>query len=262
MSGLPRPYEMLILAGGFGTRLQSVINTIPKPMAPVGNRPFLAHLLDYWLDQGIQRFVLSTGHLGHVIQQHFGTSYRDASIEYVHEKVPLGTGGALRLALNSVAWTHETALLTNGDTWFSVDLRQLCADAGQQQTPITIALKAMGKNDRYGGVEVDTDRKIRRFGVQAEGKSLINAGCYLLNVKLLKQALATMPEVFSLEQDFLADYAAQGLVGSSLQDQPFLDIGIPEDYYKASHFLQGTSPDAASKKEHSGDDRGPASFAG
>lgn len=233
-----QPSEMLILAGGFGTRLKSVVSDVPKPMAPIAGRPFLAYLLDHWIGQGIQRFVLSTGHLGNVVHAYFGETYHGAVIDYVHEQSPLGTGGALRLALNSVSWAKETALMANGDTWFPVDLKQLCDDAKRQNLPITLALKTIGKNDRYGGVNVSKDGKVKLFGVKSEGQTHINAGCYLLNVGTLKQALAEMPETFSLEGDFLPLYAANGLVGSSLQDQPFLDIGIPEDYQKASIFLK------------------------
>jgi len=233
-----QPSEMLILAGGFGTRLKSVVSDVPKPMAPISGRPFLAYVLDHWISQGIQRFVLSTGYLGNVIQTYFGETYRDATIDYVHEQSPLGTGGALRLALNSVRWVNETALMANGDTWFPVVLQQLCGDAKQQNVPITLALKTIDTNDRYGGVDVSSDGKIKLFGIQSEGPTYINAGCYLFNVDTLKQALARMPEAFSLENDFLAMYAANGLVGSSIQDQSFLDIGIPEDYQKATFFLK------------------------
>lgn len=233
-----QPSEMLILAGGFGTRLKSVVSDVPKPMAPISGRPFLVYLLDYWISQGIQRFVLSTGHLGNVIQAFFGETYRDATIEYVYEQLPLGTGGALQLALNSGRWANETILMANGDTWFPVNLKKLCADARQQNVPITLALKAIEKNDRYGGVDVSSDGKIKLFGIKSEGLTYINAGCYLFNVNTLKQALVGMPKAFSLENDFLALYAANGQVGSSLQDQPFLDIGIPVDYQKASYFLK------------------------
>ena len=139
---------MLILAGGFGTRLKSMVSDVPKPMAPIGGRSFLDYLLDYWIGQGIQRFVISTGHLASVIQLRFGSAYRSASITYVHETSPLGTGGAFRLALESVNWANECALMANGDTWFPVQLQQLCADAVQQGAPITIALKKLEKNDR------------------------------------------------------------------------------------------------------------------
>ena len=232
------PFEMLILTGGYGTRLRSVVSNVPKPMARIADRPFLEYLLDYWISQGIQRFVLSTGYLSHVIQTHFGNSYRSADIDYVWEQSPLGTGGALRRALNETSWANETVLMSNGDTWFPVDLTQMGRDASQQKASIILALKTIEKNDRYSGVEVCANGKIKSFGISSEGVTLINAGCYLFNVATLRQALANMPETFSLENDFLVAYAANGNVGSSIQDQPFLDIGIPEDYQKASDLLK------------------------
>lgn len=233
-----RPSEMLILAGGLGTRLKSVVSDVPKPMAPISGRPFLAYLIDHWIGQGVKRFVLSTGHLGSVVHAYFGEAYHGAIIDYVHEQIPLGTGGALRLAMNSVVWAEEAVLMINGDTWFPVDLNQLCDDVKHQNLPITLTLKTIEKNDRYGGVDIGADGKVKLFGVKSEGSARINAGCYFLSVGQLKQALAQMPVTFSFEGDFLPLYAAKGLVGSSLQDQPFLDIGIPEDYKKASTFLK------------------------
>jgi D-glycero-alpha-D-manno-heptose 1-phosphate guanylyltransferase len=231
------PSEMLILAGGFGTRLQSVVSDVPKPMAPIAGRPFLAYLLDYWVGQGIQRFVLSTGYLASVIESYFGESYRGASVVYVHEQSPLGTGGALRLAINSAKWTGRQALLCNGDTWFPAQILQLCADAERQGTFVTLALKKLENNDRYGGVAIGAGGQITDFGIKSRGTAYINAGCYLFDVSEMKNALTDMPAAFSLENDFLVPFAATGKVGASIQDQPFLDIGIPEDYQRASAFL-------------------------
>jgi D-glycero-alpha-D-manno-heptose 1-phosphate guanylyltransferase len=235
------PTEMLILAGGLGTRLRSVVSDVPKPMASIAGRPFLAYLLDYWISQGVQRFVLSTGYLGDIVRGYFGEAYRNARIDYVHESSPLGTGGALQLALNAVAWTGEMALMANGDTWFPVNLQQFCNDARQQNLPIVLALKAIEKNDRYGSVELDGSGKVKAFGIKSDGLIHINAGCYLFDVEILKQALAGRPESFSLENDFLNQYAANGMVASSVQDQPFLDIGIPDDFRKASFVLNKTA---------------------
>jgi D-glycero-alpha-D-manno-heptose 1-phosphate guanylyltransferase len=238
MSVTTHPTEMLILAGGFGTRLKSVVSDVPKPMAPVAGRPFLAYLLDHWIGQGVQRFVISTGHLASVIESHFGSAYRSASINYVQEQSPLGTGGALRLALENVEWQHGKAIMANGDTWFPVQLQKLCADAVYLGAPITLSLKKLEKNDRYAGVTLGAEGQITAFGVKAAGTALINAGCYLFKVSAMKKELADMPPTFSLENDFLIPFASNAMVGSSIQDQPFLDIGIPEDYQRASAFLK------------------------
>lgn len=231
------PTEMLVLAGGFGTRLRSVINGLPKPMAPIHKKPFLSYLIDYWIKQGVQRFVLSVGYLPDIIQNYFGSNYRGVLIEYVNEPTPLGTGGALRLALNEIEWLDKSILMANGDTWFPIGLRQLCEDAKNQRSSIIVALKQLDNNDRYSGVRINFQGEINEFGVKSDGLSLINGGCYLLNVNELKEILKDIKSPFSFENDFLPGYSLSGMVGSSVQDVPFLDIGIPEDYKKAPYFF-------------------------
>lgn len=233
------PTEMLILAGGFGTRLRSVINGLPKPMAPIYEKPFLSYLMDHWIEQGVQRFVLSVGYLSDTIRNYFGRIYRGAVIDYVDELTPLGTGGALRFALNEIEWSDKSILMANGDTWFPISLWQLCEDAKKQRLPIIAALKQLNNNDRYSGVCIGPKGEINEFGVKGDGLTLINGGCYLLSVKELKKNLKDMPRTFSFESDFLPEYSLSGMVGSSVQEIPFLDIGIPEDYQKAPYFFSG-----------------------
>jgi D-glycero-alpha-D-manno-heptose 1-phosphate guanylyltransferase len=233
-----RPSEMIILAGGFGTRLKSVVSDVPKPMASVAGRPFLEYLMDYWIRQEIQSFIISTGYLADVIRSHFGTEYCGATITYVHEDSPLGTGGALRLALNSLTWTNKVVLMANGDTWFPIQLDRLCADAQVQGTPITLSIKKLEKNDRYGGVQLDQSGKVATFGNMIDGPCYINAGACLLDIAVLKRELLGQPESFSLENDFLPQFAKNGMVGASIQEKPFLDIGIPEDYQRAPEFFE------------------------
>lgn len=233
-----RPSEIIILAGGFGTRLKSMVSDVPKPMALVAGRPFLAYVMDYWISQEIQGFIISTGYLGNVIRSYFGREYRGATITYVHEHSPLGTGGALSLVLSSLAWANDVVLMANGDTWFPVEVDRLCADAQVQGTPITLSIKKLEKNDRYGGVELNQGGKVIAFGKMTNGPSYINAGTCLLDIAFIKRELLSQPETFSLENDFLPQFAANGLVGGSVQEKPFLDIGIPEDYQRAVEFLK------------------------
>lgn len=237
MSG-KQPEEMLILAGGFGTRLQSMISDVPKPMAPVAGRPFIAYLLKYWASQGVCRFVISTGYLGNAISQYFGKTFEGASIEYSHERSPLGTGGAIKLALNDVEWEKDDIITINGDTWFPVNLQALHKDAVFKGCPITLAIKTVETNDRYAGVAIDKSGMVRKFNVRATVKPKINGGCYLLNARALRGALQYHPDVFSFERDFLPLFAENKMVGASMQNQPFLDIGIPVDYQKASQLLK------------------------
>jgi D-glycero-alpha-D-manno-heptose 1-phosphate guanylyltransferase len=114
----------IILAGGLGTRLREVVSEVPKPMAIVNERPFLAHVMDYWKEQGITRFVLSVGYLKDAIVSHFGCSYHGAKIEYVVEERPLGTGGGYLLAIEKIQ-DNDYFVLLNGDTFFEVELSKL-----------------------------------------------------------------------------------------------------------------------------------------
>ena len=111
----------IILAGGLGTRLKSVVSDVPKPMAPIQSTPFLEIVINYWINQGIKRIILSVGYMSDIIINHFGKSFKDISIEYVDEVSPLGTGGALKNVLNKLI-INDPFLVINGDTFFEVDL--------------------------------------------------------------------------------------------------------------------------------------------
>lgn len=220
-----------VLAGGLGTRLRSVVSDVPKPMAPVNGRPFLDYLLHYWQGQGISDFILSVGYLSEVITDYFGTSHAGASIRYVQEPSPLGTGGALALAEREGMLREDEVLLLNGDTWFEASLPALEQDAAAHpHAAMVLTLLKIPRNTRYGSVHVDGQGLITSFGEKTDAPDLINAGCCLLRTREFARSLAGMPEVFSLEKDLLPRLAAAGRLGASIQDAPFIDIGIPEDY--------------------------------
>lgn len=232
--------EALILAGGLGTRLQSVVKDVPKPMAPVHGKPFLSYVLDYWLKQGISRFVLSVGYLSHTIQGYFGSFYHNAAIDYVHEPEPLGTGGALALAIaRRNAFAGQRILLLNGDTFYAASLPSLYNVAlAHPQVAVTMALRTIEENTRYAGVEVGNDGVVTVFGSPAKGRAQINAGCYLLNLPALSLFLRSSPQKFSLEDDLLPTIVHQKMIAAQVQNVTFIDIGIPEDY---EYFVQDIS---------------------
>jgi D-glycero-alpha-D-manno-heptose 1-phosphate guanylyltransferase len=232
------PTVAIILAGGFGTRLRSIVSDIPKPMAPVGSRPFLEYLIDYWITQGIQHFILSVGHLGEKIEARFGSNYRNRTISYVHESAPLGTGGSVRKVLLETVWEQTHAVLINGDTWFEVNLKKLVTDASAARQPITMAIKPMAFNDRYGGVTIDTKNRVTAFGINNSSEKLVNGGCYLLDIETIKEDLRSYADRFSLESDVLSPLAKAGKIAASIQDCQFLDIGTPADYAQALVFLK------------------------
>ena len=112
--------EAIILAGGFGTRLQGVVKDLPKPMAPVNDRPFLTYILDYLIEYQYNKVILSVGYLHEKIEEYFGNQYKTLEIDYAMELEPLGTGGGILFAMSKCV--TDNVLVINGDTMFKVDL--------------------------------------------------------------------------------------------------------------------------------------------
>jgi len=222
--------EALILAGGFGKRLKTLVSDKPKPMAEIAGRPFLEYLLEYYIYQGVKKFTLLTGHLGSIIEQHFGDSFQGSNISYLQEKKPLGTGGAIRNALANKKRLNENLLVINGDTWFEVNPVLLFAINRKTKTPITICCKKIVLNSRYGGLKIDQDNIVTEFGLSHGSCDLINGGCYIINKLFFNSYLDMYPESFSFEKDALPNLASQGQMSGGIQDGLFIDIGIPEDY--------------------------------
>ena len=222
----------VILAGGFGTRLASVVPDLPKPMAPVADRPFLEHLLDFLQAQGVNHVVLAVGFRREAIMDHFGARYRKLRIDYVEERDPLGTGGALRKAFAQTGL--QRALAMNGDSFCNLDLSRLTATHQQLGLCATLSLVHQDNAARFGQVEVDADRRIRGFREKSDtpAPGLINAGIYALNRSVFD--LAPDAEKFSFETEILQAHCERGVFGAHpVQDVQFIDIGVPDDYERA-----------------------------
>lgn len=227
--------EAIVLAGGLGTRLQSVIPDLPKPMAPVGGRPFLAYVLRQLSEGGIRKAILSVGHKHETILTHFGHRFGPLVLDYSIESEPLGTGGAIVLALDHV--DEEHVWVVNGDTFFDVDFGHLFDRHVSAGADLSMALKPMKQFDRYGCVTVDRSGRILGFTEkQYREEGLINGGVYVMRKSALTPA--EFPAKFSFEKDFLE----MNVSSMYLQGMPFegyfIDIGIPEDYQKASVELE------------------------
>jgi len=115
--------ETIILVGGFGTRLSHIVSDVPKPMIPVNGKPFLKYLFDYLLKNGVTYIILAVGYKSEIIQKYFGDDYKGISITYSVENTPLGTGGAIKKALDCC--NEKYVFIVNGDTYFDVDLKQM-----------------------------------------------------------------------------------------------------------------------------------------
>ena len=229
----------IILAGGLGTRLRSVLPDLPKPMAPVNGRPFLEHLMDYWIHQGVDTFVLSVGYKKEVIIDHFGSSYRSVPVHYSVEDVPLGTGGALLLAARGLT---EPLLVLNGDTFFEVSLNELASFHKSKSADLSLSLFSTDYQQRFGGVELDESGALNSLSGESLGpQTLANGGTYFMCPKLLTNAGCATGEACSLEKDLIPKFLAQGrkVFGTPLAGR-FIDIGIPSDFMKAGSVLKGS----------------------
>ena len=219
--------ECIILAGGFGTRLQSVVNDRPKCLAPIREVPFLAYLFDYLHKGGVSKVILSLGYRHELVEEWLHSFSTPLKVEIVVEKEPLGTGGGVKFALEKV--TKNNALVVNGDTLFSLNIRKLFKAHQENGCSVTLGLKPMHDFDRYGSVTL-AGKYITAFREkQFCTNGLINGGVFVLN----KEALKGMPDRFSLEQDYLVAEANRKNVGGYVEDAYFIDIGIPSDYEKA-----------------------------
>lgn len=222
--------DIIILAGGKGTRLQSVVNEVPKPMAPIVSKPFLWYLLSFLKRGGAKRIVLAVGYKKESIIDFFGDEFMGMELVYVVEREPLGTGGAIAKAL-SICQT-EQVLVYNGDTFFDAKPQLLLDFHLAQNSILTLYLKPIDYPDRYGTVVIN-DKQIIEFREKQKGLAagLINAGVYCINKKQIQ-----MPDtpVFSFEKEVLEPYATQQILYGLINDAYFIDIGIPEDYKKAN----------------------------
>lgn len=225
----------VILAGGFGTRLRAVVSDRQKTVAEVNGRPFLHYLLDQLVSAGCRQAILCTGYMAGNVQELLGSTHGDMSLAYSVEQEPLGTGGALRLALPLL--TSDPVLALNGDSYCDVDLKQFARHHSEQQAPASLVLKNVNDISRYGAVDMTANGDVTRFEEKGtrQGNGLINAGIYLLS----RQIIASMPEgtPLSLEREIFPGLIGNGLQGFACNGK-FIDIGVPEDYHAAADFFK------------------------
>lgn len=227
----------IILAGGLGTRLRSLVSDQPKPMANINNKPFLYYQMSYWVRQGVCKFVLSVGYKSEIIIKNIGNSFLGIPVEYSIENSPLGTGGGLLLAAMKLN-TREPFLLLNGDTYFDMRLHELKNKFETTSADIVCSLFESKCTDRYLGFEVASDR-IVNINIKSEINSstiLVNGGVYLVGSKTIDvlRNHHQENENFSLESLGFTELLAAKLKVVYLKgSENFIDIGIPEDYIKS-----------------------------
>ncbi|EOI0600656.1 nucleotidyltransferase family protein [Campylobacter jejuni] len=217
--------QAIVLAGGLGTRLKSVVQDLPKPMAPINGKPFLAFVLEYLKKQGITEVVLSVSYKYELVQECFKDEFDGMKIRYNIEKELLGTGGAIKDALKLI---QNQAYVLNGDTIFDIDLKKLVLN----DSKICIALKQMQNFDRYGTVNVDDQGIVTSFKEKVfKKRGLINGGLYLLKKDIFDNF--DLEKKFSFEEFLQVNHKILK-IQTQIFDDYFIDIGIPEDYYSFS----------------------------
>ncbi len=227
--------EAIILAGGLGTRLRETVPDVPKCMAPVNGKPFLCYVINHLQSQGITHFIFSLGYQGELIEQFLQKEFPSLFYKTSVEKEPLGTGGAIKKALHVAK--EKSVLIANGDTLFKIDVPLLTGFHTLSGSNCTLSLKPLKNFDRFGIVEIDADNVIKKFKEKQSYESgCINGGMYALHRnKFLDEDL---PEKFSFEKDYLEVYYSKRRMFGLMQDEYFIDIGIPQDYERAQEELK------------------------
>lgn len=228
--------KLLVLAGGFGTRLRDTVADVPKPLAPVAGKPYLHHLLKNLVSQGVNEFVFSLFHQSKLIEEFLITErelgvLRGCQVDTLVEPSPLGTGGAIAYAVQRGV-VRDNFLVTNADTWLGAGQAEVLGSPAP-----TIATVRVADAGRYGTVEC-ADGKVISFLEKQPGAGKINAGLYHLSSELFKD-WDGLP--FSLERDLFPKLALQGRLNSVSLDTEFIDIGVPEDYFQFCRWIESKS---------------------
>ncbi|MFH1113878.1 MAG: nucleotidyltransferase family protein [Pseudomonadota bacterium] len=237
MTDAAMPFTAMVLAGGLGTRLRSVVSDRPKPMAMVGNVPFLEILLRDLARKGVRRCVVLTGHMGEIIEEYFqDLPVKEMDIRCCREESPLGTGGAVK---NAEAFATDPTLLVNGDTFFDADVEALFRFHRGKDAGATLSLRHVSDVSRYGSVVVDEHGLITEFlekepGVHRPG--LVNAGLSLLSYSTIRDLPAG--RAFSMEAEVFPALARSGHMAGLPQNGAFFDIGTPESYKAFLTFVE------------------------
>ena len=223
--------NVLILAGGFGSRLKTLFPNIPKPLVPVQGKPFIFYILEQLNNFCIKNVTISTGYLASRIQETVGNNYKNLKVFYSHEKTPMGTGGAVKLV--KFREPKDFCLVLNGDSFVNFNLNKLFSEHKNRNSNITIILNKVKMRSRFGSVSLDSNKKIISFSEKEQSKKegYVNAGVYLFNSSVIESMESG--KYFSLEIDFFPKQIGLGLNGFKCIEK-FIDIGTPLSFYRAT----------------------------
>jgi len=233
-SGFVEKIDILILCGGIGSRLQSIINDRPKGMALIEGRPFLDILVEDLLKQGFQNITFCVGHLKEQIINHYKFR-KDAVFKFSEEDTPLGTGGAIKNACPKI--NHNLIIVINGDSLCKVNFSDFIKFHFNQESAATFVLANPQDRCDGGTVLIDDSSRIHSFLEKTSNKSLckefINAGIYILDLNRISFSGLNTP--FSLEYDIFPKLVKEHACYGFLVDSELTDIGTPERYLKANN---------------------------
>ena len=245
----------VLLVGGMGTRLRSILPSTPKPMALVGKVPFLQLLVLQLRSQGIGRIVMCTGHLAEQIEEEFGDGHQwDVAIEYSKELRPLGTAGAVKFAERYLPQASDF-LVMNGDSFLELDFRQFIRFHREHGGLISMAVRRVPDAARYGTVQLGALNRVAGFSEKtgAPVPGMVNGGVYLFNRAILEH----IPEgPASLERDVFPPLLEHGVYALE-QHGMFIDIGTPEDYARAQALYERLYQAALPESQIGPNDSGP-----
>lgn len=223
--------KTIILAGGKGTRLQSVVKDVPKPMADINGKPFLEYLMDNMINYGAEEFILCVGYKYEIIESYFKDNFKGIPVKYSIEKELLGTGGAIKQGFD--LFDIDNAVILNGDTFVKMDYSDFYKRMKDEK--LGLSLKYVDNASRYGLVKTEGDRVVefteKKDSVEA---GYINDGIYFVKKSLLEN----MPRKFSFEKDLLEHEVNRIRPEFYRAEDYFIDIGIPESYAKACRELK------------------------
>lgn len=220
---------LIILAGGFGTRLQSILKGNPKPLADINGVPFLQLLFIEWLEQGFTKFILSlhfeSDKIIKLVEELKKTILVDCEVKFIVEPTPLGTGGAVSFVVNELNLDGDI-FIVNADTWIESGYQILDKEEGN-----FIGVIQFDDISRYGKVVLDDNNKIVRFEEKNENdkSGLINAGVYKLSTNIFAEWDG---KAYSLERDLFPNLIHNKLLNGIELKTNFIDIGVPEDYLR------------------------------
>ncbi len=230
------PPPVVILAGGFGTRVSHLLPGLPKPMAPVAGRPFVEWVVRFFARQGCTEFVLSTGYLSDVIAAHFLRQ----PVDRVHvtcrpETTPLGTAGGFLNCIQEAPKSDDAWLVVNGDSLIFADPRPLIASLSAGRTDAALLGLTLDDASRYGTLELGAQDRLAAFREKRNGGGVINTGVYAFTGAAIRAMPVARP--LSFEADVFPALAATGRVAVTRTTAAFLDIGTPASLAEAERFI-------------------------